>query len=267
MREAFYEPEADESGYIHLLRTDNNNTPAHFHNSVELAFVVRGDFRARGGGEEAELHAGDIFCAEAYVTHLYASDEDARVYVLVLSESYLRDFRAQYAGSLPQFMRAGEDANAPVFRALDGAYAQWKSWSPLMKRGFADYLLGLLALRYPPLPRRADKEGMFIAEVLRYIGEHCGEPLSVRSLADRFGYTPNYFSALFNRYTAAHFRDYLGSVRLQKAEALRADGAGIGEAALQSGFLSPNTYYRALAREKSRQGKEVRTPEATSEKS
>ena len=81
MREAFYEPEADESGYIHLLRTDNNNTPAHFHNSVELAFVVRGDFRARGGGEEAELHAGDIFCAEAYVTHLYASDEDARVYV------------------------------------------------------------------------------------------------------------------------------------------------------------------------------------------
>ena len=44
-------------------------------------------------------------------------------------------------------------------------------------------------------------------------------------------------------------------------------GAGIGEAALQSGFLSPNTYYRALAREKSRQGKEVRTPEAAPEKS
>ena len=136
-----------------------------------------------------------------------------------------------------------------------------------MNPGFADYLLGLLALRYPPLPRRADKEGMFIAEVLRYIGEHCGEPLSVRSLADRFGYTPNYFSALFNRYTAAHFRDYLGSVRLQKAEALRADGAGIGEAALQSGFLSPNTYYRALAREKSRQGKEVRATGSAPEKS
>ena len=68
---------------------------------------------------------------------------------------------------------------------------------------------------------------MFIAEVLRYIGEHCGEPLSVRSPCRQVRlYPPTTFSALFNRYTAAHFRDYLGSVRLQKAEALRAGGAG-----------------------------------------
>ena len=52
-----------------------------------------------------------------------------------------------------------------------------------------------------------------------------------------------------------------------RAEALRAGGAGIGEAALQSGFLSPNTYYRALAREKSRQGKEVRATGSAPEKS
>ena len=52
---------------------------------------------------------------------------------------------------------------------------------------------------------------------------------------------------MFHRYTAVNFRRYLNRIRIKKAEELQKQGAGVIAAALACGFVSMNTYYRALA--------------------
>ena len=54
-------------------------------------------------------------------------------------------------------------------------------------------------------------------ELLSYIREHCGERLTLSSLATQCGYCNVHFSRMFKRYTGATFSKYLTRCRLEKA--------------------------------------------------
>ena len=247
MKNGVYEPAADSVGYIFFDKTEDNFTSAHFHNSCEVVVVEKGQLSVRGNGEEHVLSRGDVFFAERYVTHLYKSVGHSSAYVWVLSDFYMSGLRALYEGSFPMFMFAGEDGNEPLVSFLQRLCGDWDKRNALMRRSAAEWMLGFLAGRYPPVCQNKG-EGMLIAEVLRYIDENYGENLSVASVAKKFGYSPNYFSCLFHRYTDVNFRRYLNRIRIQKTEKLLEKGdIGVIAAAQQCGFVSMNTYYRALA--------------------
>lgn len=42
MNESYYERAADNSRYFKVMRSVNNRTPAHFHNTTELIAVLSG---------------------------------------------------------------------------------------------------------------------------------------------------------------------------------------------------------------------------------
>ena len=60
-------------------------------------------------------------------------------------------------------------------------------------------------------------------KVLDYIYENYSEELSLPFVASKFGYTTNYFSTLFNKFTAMNFNDYVNWVRYNKAVILLND--------------------------------------------
>lgn len=248
MKPDFYEQNADDFGYITLLHGHDNRTSAHFHNSIEILFVAEGEFTVRGNGEERILIRGDIFFADNFVTHLYKNGKDPEYYVMVISDMYMNNFRAVYGNyAFPMFMAEKREQTAPLFAALQKAYAEWNEYNTLMKHGFADTILGMLARIYPPQPAKPHKESLFIADVLRYIDSHFAEELSLVSVAAHFGYSPNYFSMLFHRYTDMNFREYLGRVRVRETNSLlRGGDISLAKAASLCGFVSLNTYYRAL---------------------
>ena len=247
MENGIYEPAADSAGYILFTKSFDNVTAAHFHSSCEVVVVAEGELSVRGSGEERLLSRGDVFFAERYVTHLYRSVGHSVAYVWVLSDFYLSGLRSLYAGTFPMFMFAGEDANAPLIAFLERTRREWDTYNALMRRSAVEWMLGYLAGRYPPTRKPGKDEGLLFTDVLRYIDENFGENITVASVAKKFGYSPNYFSMLFHRYTDVNFRRYLNRIRLNKAEELQKQGTGVIAAALACGFASMNTYYRALA--------------------
>ena len=92
---------------------------------------------------------------------------------------------------------------------------------------------------------KTDKTGALIPEILTYIDENSKTDLTLVSVAERFSYTPQHFSVLFNKYIGTSFRDYLNGVRLYKVEKQLKNGNGVCNIALSEGFKSLNTYYRA----------------------
>lgn len=249
MKSGFYEQNADNFAYITLMHGHENFTHAHFHNSIEILFVANGEFVVRGNGEECKLVKGDIFFADNFVTHLYRSGENAEYYIIVMSDIYMNNFRSVYGNKIfPMFMTEHKNETDLIFSTLAQTFKEWKNYNSLMKHGFADLILGLIARIYEPESIKTHKEGLFIADVLRYIDTNYDQPLSLLSVSDKFGYSPNYFSTLFNRYTDMSFREYLNRVRVRETAAmLKTDpNLSLAKAARLCGFVSLNTYYRAV---------------------
>jgi two-component system response regulator YesN len=82
----------------------------------------------------------------------------------------------------------------------------------------------------------------FTTKIVEFIHEHYQENLTLTSLSQKFGYSPNYFSGLFNRYLGTGVSQYLNSVRIQKSIALLQEKS-VEEIAHACGYNSPQQYY------------------------
>ena len=123
-----------------------------------------------------------------------------------------------------------------------------------MRYGMINFLFGLLAKAYPP-EKEFTKKSFFYSNILLFIEEHLFENLTLDMLAAHFGYSKNYFSAMFNDAIGMHLKDYINRLRMQKA-ITRLENAESKETvlkiALECGFNSVNTFYRALRRFKAK---------------
>lgn len=247
-RESYYESDADKVNHFYFAHLFNENNRAHFHNSVEMVVVVKGEFFVCANGEKKTLHAGDVFFADSYVTHIYKSTPETELYVMVISDSYQKNFQSIYEGVFPMFMESKEDGNCLLIKACAFFSGEWQNCNLLMRTGFVNWVLGYLADRYPPETKKKSDKSYFIVNVLKYIEDNYDKNISVAEIASKFGYSPNHFSMLFNKYINLSFRTYLNRYRVQQVmKKIKEDpDMGIGKACELCGFNSPNTYYRAL---------------------
>lgn len=71
---------------------------------------------------------------------------------------------------------------------------------------------------------RTDQTGRLNERLKRYVEDHFGDnALSLTSIADHFGMTPQYISSLFKKQNAVNLTDFLIEIRLREAKRLLAD--------------------------------------------
>ena len=83
-------------------------------------------------------------------------------------------------------------------------------------------------------------------EVLRYIGEHLEEDLSVDALANRFYLSRYYLMHRFKAVTGYTLHQYISQKRLLRAGELIRAGVPVMKAAEQAGFTEYSTFLRAF---------------------
>lgn len=80
-------------------------------------------------------------------------------------------------------------------------------------------------------------------QLLQYIDEHYGEPLTLSSLSRHFHFNPSYLSSYFSAHNAEGFSEYLNKIRISKAaELLRASELTISEISARTGY-SDHSYF------------------------
>ena len=81
-----------------------------------------------------------------------------------------------------------------------------------------------------------------IEEILNYISAHCEEKITNTELGEKFGFHPNYISALVKQYTGIPMHQFLLRARLSRAaEELTETNLTIGQIAGRTGFC--DIYY------------------------
>lgn len=250
----YYQKQADAAQHLYFARYadgryDHYKSLPHFHSSVEIYVVASGEYDVSIGGERRRLRAGEIAFADRFVPHNSGRlpGVDAEVFVLVASDAYTKGIGFLDKQTLPAFTEEREGFS----RILDLVRLAYDApRNEEVMRGFVVMLLGLLKEHCGTQPRTGERHTRVLADLLRYIGDHYAEEISLSSLSKQFGYAPSYLSRLFNEALNMNLREYLNRIRLSAVKRLREENPilPLSLAMFACGFGNENTYYRALRR-------------------
>ncbi len=149
--------------------------------------------------------------------------------------------------TLPTHPALTPEQFAAVVARLDEYYKLYgdRIPSPLLVESLATFILGTVELAVGRV-ERGERKSELMVEVLMYVKNNSEKELTLPQVAEKFGYTPNYFSSLFNRLVGMSFNDYLNYIRYTRAsEIILLQGCSVTNIAMKCGFGSMNTYYRA----------------------
>lgn len=252
---ARYEKEADEKNHVifqHRFQSGDavGEHIAHFHNSVELVFAVKGGFETNISGKPYKVEEGGVCFVNSFEPHKYYYQRGNEFYVVVISADFFNSANRLSETVFPSVNQYVEGFDR-IREFLEIAFLNWDSSSLAFRRGFVDMLIGMMLRYYPNVPKEAmHKNDEVMVDAVKYINENCKRDITIEELSVKFGYTPNYFSNLFNRFMEMSFRDYLNWCRMLAYTRLkqREPELSVAKAAEMVGFGSTKSFYRASQR-------------------
>lgn len=254
---AWYEQLVDTKNYMLFNKTkyavdSNSGLPPHFHNGIELTVCVKGsDSEVFINGKRYPFCEGTVCFVNGFDIHQYYFKAGTERYVVVISPDCLATVEGASELSFPAIT-----TDAAIYKVikdfLDVAYVNWGDGEDKMFReGFMGMLLGILKRIMPAdTDPSVNKYNETVIGILRYISTNADKPLTVERVATEFGYTPNYFSNIFNKFMGVNFREYLNFCRVASYRRLRErePKLSVSEAAERCGFGSVKSMYRACKR-------------------
>lgn len=256
----YYEKEADENGHLYfdkyvITAESPRASFAHFHDSVEFIFVREGRYEAHVNGQNRLLCAGEFSFADSFSPHFYRVAGDAIVYAVVIDKKLFTGdpFSARVFAPFPDISAKNFAAVMRFFDCTEPLLSpQTKHGSTEIKTGFANLLSGMLYRFCDTQEKKENKTAKVFVEVLKYLNEHFREEITLSYLAAKFSYAENYFSTLFNDFTGMSLREYVNRWRIGEVLRVKArqGDRSLFSIALDCGFTSEKTFYRAYAKYK-----------------
>lgn len=271
-------PERDEF-LIQTHRPTKFKAAYHHHASVEINFLTACDLEYSFSGTRVSVPAGRMIIFWGSIPHgVTKVSGDGRATNIYLSLAMLLKW------GLPKTFVDAIISGAVLSVKQDGPDQQFASDQLATDRWAKDYtnqdpawrllLLGEIQMRLRRLAldgfdvlmpgkeaSHVDVSGgtamRYIDEMLRFIADNYGNPLSVTDVADQVNLSPSYAMSLFRRGVGVPIKEHITRIRLSHAQMLLANSDNkILTVAMDSGFGSLSSFYEAF------QAHENKTPAA-----
>ncbi len=232
----------------------------HEHSALELAIVLRGTGRIIRNHGQFSVKPGDIILYNFYEPHEIAADgvEPLSTLCIQVSNRFCKD----YFPKLPNLkfdtshleVLPSEDLQKIHDLTFDVAQDYFGE-----ANGYQLACIGkigtLLAFLMNKLPYTVASDAEFTARqsktarmrrIISYIDQHYKEKITLEQLAAMEGVTPTHLSHFFSDAFHVSFREYLNTVRMEKALVLMRDpGLYLVDICMESGF-SDSRYLNAV---------------------
>ena len=231
----YFETGRDNS--IHYARLDNL-CPPHFHQSVEILYVLKGEKTVFVGDGQYVLRPHDVLICTPYVMHHYLPDSTGEQIVVTCPVEYCQQFE-KLCESMQPIRPVYHDSKRellPFFSLLEA------HGNKVLFSGIVNTILGKFIEATPFVPLKKNRERTLIERIVSYLDEHYAESVGLDTLSTQFGYSPNYFSSLFKRHFRSGFPEYLGGLRIRKSVPLLKTH-NVSEIYFLCGFNSPQQYF------------------------
>lgn len=246
MLQSLYEIGRDSDRYPVYWECSNPRCLPHFHNSLELAFVIEGKTEAMMAGHPVSIDEGELFLVSGYTAHAYLNNNGTRAILLIVPLGFIPLYAPLFARKVFSREKTADRAlNGEVFHCLRRllTLGQCCEQNENLVRSYIYVILGLLIQSIGLV--EVSEEKALSQNVLLYLQNSYRFPLSLEELSRRFGYSKYRFSHVFNKSVGCSLTQYLGSLRAQyAANLLRESDAPLLDIAMNSGFDSLRTFYR-----------------------
>lgn len=229
-------------------RVHNPYFEPHFHSHLELYIIQSGAVEVLINNKKKILRGGELAVALSYDAHGYRTVEEANAEYLIIPRSYCGDF-LRVIGNKHAASPFIDDPQiySTVFDAMEHLLSRPNE---LSRRGYIYIILGAILEKIVSEESDETHDGQFSAEMLIYISNHFKEEISLSSVATAFGYNPSYLSRSFRQTFGMPFGKYLNMLRLREFLLLYREGdTSVTQCALESGFGSMRSFYRAFKEE------------------
>lgn len=223
----------------------------HFHSHIEIYVVRSGQLEVFINNERQMLKAGELSVAFSYDVHAYNRPKDAEVYFLIIPPSFCSEFLQlisdKYIGSPFIYDKKTFET---VLYSLEKMIQERFYLNDISKKGYVYTVLGAIANLMSTQKNAETQNSHLSSDILIYISNHFKENLSLSALAAAFGYNPSYLSRSFHKMFGISYNEYLKMLRLREAILLlNKSEFSVTECALESGFGSTRSFYRAFREE------------------
>ena len=261
MRAFFEDRDYNDELPVLISITKNKVYRAHWHNDVELIYVIDGQITVGVNSESRVLNSGDIAVASSNDIHYYSSEEQESTIIMVIFKPELIDFSLGWPENL-QFKtsflikKENESHIIKIGELFKELAEEFKSKPPFFKTMIKGQLLMLCSLLQRILPIVAYNHekahgkvpsSKAIVEALKYIETNYAMNITLEKVSNLTGLSLNHFSKVFGDFTGTNFKTYLNTIRIENAEKkIIETNMPILDIAYECGFNSIRTFNRAF---------------------
>ncbi|MBE6582843.1 MAG: helix-turn-helix domain-containing protein [Ruminococcaceae bacterium] len=232
---------------LRVIEYGVGNGDFHFHSQVEICIVEDGSVEALVNNSQATLEKGDIAVSLPYDPHRYIAKDGVRYSVLVIPSEMGEKFCSDMKSLTSPFLKQSE-GNSVIFSHL--SCLKKADNGELDKLGYVYLILGAIKKELLSESKESGSDNELLSALLLYIHKNYGKNLTLSSIAKAFGYHPAYISSYFKTRLDIGISRYVSVIRLNNAvQLMRKKKYSVTEIALECGFNSARTFYRAFREE------------------
>lgn len=208
-----------------VYTTKDEYFPAHWHNSLEIIYILGGTMEVTVNDHVTKLFPNDfiiINSREAHGTHCIGS---TKVFLLQLPYRFLKEHIPEYdfvrfRDSSGPFSFPGENQLKPIFDQMATFYADTTTEGRLrlisLLYGLLSELVSGYLIRLTENDKlKSDKNFHRLSMLMDYTENHYREPLGISDAANLLHLDESYFCRFFKKYMGQTYLEYINSIRLK----------------------------------------------------
>lgn len=260
MRNSIYElVETSDTLPFDVALHSVNYVPSHWHNSMEIIFVLRGTLEVTVDSRQHSLSEGDVLVINSSHVHEVIGLDMNIIATFLIPDGFikanLKGFESVYfdcdSRSAGKEQRQGLDRIRQLLAEM--VHLRYKG-GEVYELEMQIRMLGVLSALAQQFRAEAQSGAMNekykerMLRIITYIDEHYDEPLSLQDIAEREFLSVPYLSKFFSDNIGLNFQSYLTSIRLKNAveELLSYEEERIADLALKHGFPNAKSFYSAF---------------------
>jgi len=221
----------------------------HFHSQIEIYIVTKGEIEVFINDKHTILREGEMSAALSYDAHCYRTPDYSETAILIIPTHMCEDFIFETNDKRVSdpFIRNKEAVSQILYN-----FRELKKCddNPVKQKGYIYVILGMIMeqIGFEEANRVIDTN--LSSRILFYINQNYKNDISLDMIAAEVGYNPSYVSRYFKNCFNSSLLQYLTLIRLKNAVMLmRERKYSITYCALESGFNSMRSFYRAFSKE------------------
>lgn len=231
----------------------------HAHVFLELYYFLDGSVTYYIEDQVYDLCPGDLLIIPAGKMHRPVIANEHAAYermVLWITPQYLQSIDSPAGDLQKNLQKVGEHGYCVPFRGDETVfvtallkkllYMQKNDTDPKFCAGAVELYLWTIFRSYGVIDTTHRNETQVIPQVIRYITEHFGEPLTLEDIAAEFFVSKSYLNRHFKAYTNSTVYAYIMALRLTHARRMLREGIPAVEAGRECGFSDYSTFYKAF---------------------